>query len=137
MQFSVKYARLTLALLLVEVAIAIFVHDTIIRPYIGDVIVVGLVYCGVRSVVRTGSRSAAIFSLLFAFLVEGLQYLNFLEWSGLIQYKLARIVLGTSFAWIDMLAYIIGFLLILLLEQVLHRGNRSESGSGAGTKELF
>lgn len=121
MTFSIRYFSYTIALLLIELCIAVFVHDTIIRPYIGDVIVVGLVYCGIRSVVQITDRSAAISSLLFAFFVEGLQYLNFLEWSGWVQYKLARVVLGTSFAWIDVLAYIAGFVLILMAERFCKR----------------
>jgi hypothetical protein len=36
---------------------------------------------------------------------------------GLEHSAIARVVLGTSFAWIDMLAYTIGILLILLVER--------------------
>ncbi len=40
MVFNKSYAALTLILFTVEVVIALFVHDHIIRPYLGDVLVV-------------------------------------------------------------------------------------------------
>lgn len=44
----IKYGAAFLLLLCVEVLIALYVHDDFIRPYIGDVLVVGVVYCFLR-----------------------------------------------------------------------------------------
>jgi len=41
--FNTKYFLLAFALFFVEVYIALYVHDDIIRPYIGDVLVVILI----------------------------------------------------------------------------------------------
>ena len=51
-----KYIILTIILLLAEILIALFVHDTIVRPHIGDVFVVILIYCFVRCFIPTGVR---------------------------------------------------------------------------------
>ncbi len=46
------YAALTALLLAIEVVIALFVHDAIVRPYVGDALAVILVYTGLRAVTR-------------------------------------------------------------------------------------
>lgn len=123
-RFSPFYFIATLLLFIIEVLIALYVDDAIIRPYGGDVLVVMLIYCFVKAVLRISVLKAAIIVLLFSYLVEALQYFNLVALLGLEQYKLARIVIGTSFAWMDMLAYTIGFVLILLLERL-----RSKKGN--------
>ena len=40
----ILYGIATIILLVVEVLIALFVHDSIIRPYLGDVLVVVVIY---------------------------------------------------------------------------------------------
>jgi hypothetical protein len=40
---------MTAFLFLIEVGIAVFIQDRIIRPYIGDLLVVILIYCFIRS----------------------------------------------------------------------------------------
>lgn len=115
-RFNIRYFLLTIILFVTEVLIALYVHDNFIRPYFGDTLVVLLIYCFVKSFVNTPVVKTAIAVLLFSYLIETLQYLNFISMVGLEHSAIARVVLGTSFAWIDMLAYTIGILLILLLE---------------------
>jgi len=57
--------------------------------------------------------------LVFAFFIEFLQYINFVERVGLSQYTIARVVIGTSFSWEDILCYTVGFFLSLLLSLFL------------------
>ncbi len=123
-RFSPFYCIATLLLFIIEVLIALYVDDAIIRPYGGDVLVVVLIYCFVKTFLRISVLKAAIIVLLFSYSVEAMQYFNLVSLLGLEQYKLARIVIGTSFAWMDMLAYTIGFVLILLLEWL--RGKKVE-----------
>ena len=54
---------------------------------------------------------------LFAFAIEGLQYIKVVHLFGLENSALARTVLGTSFAWLDMLAYVVGTGIVLLAER--------------------
>ena len=114
--FHKKYFLAALILFLIEVFIASFVHDRIVRPYIGDLLVVILIYCFCKSFIDAPVSVTALSVLLFAYAVELLQYLNFIRYLGLQQSKLANIILGNSFQWIDMIAYTIGILLVFCFE---------------------
>lgn len=116
-RFSIPYFLLTILLFTIEVLIAKYLHDEVIRPYVGDVLVVILIYCFVRSFFRFPVLPTAIATLLFAFLIETLQYFDIVHLLGLGKYYLARVVIGTSFEWIDLVAYTIGTLIILGVEK--------------------
>lgn len=102
----------------IEVLIALYVHDNIIRPYIGDMLVVILIYCFVKAFLNLKVIPTAIFVLLFAFGVETLQYLNIVEKLGLESSRIARTVIGTSFELTDLLAYVIGISIVLVIENL-------------------
>ncbi len=110
-----KYIVLTLMLLVIEVTIAVFIHDQFIRPFFGDFLVVIFVYCGLR-IFNQNILKTALLSLLIAFFIEILQYFKFIEITGLIKYKILAVVIGNSFSWLDILAYSFGFTFILLIE---------------------
>src|SRR6478735_2938167 len=112
-RFHWKYFVLAVFIFLIEVLIASYLHDPIIRPYIGDLLVVILLYCLLKSFVNISVMKAAIFVLLFAYVVEFLQYLNLIKYLGLQKSGLANIVLGNYFEWIDMIAYTIGIALVV------------------------
>lgn len=114
--FRPKYALLAIALFIIEVLIAIYVHDSFVRPFVGDYLVVFLVYCFVRAFFNMHYLKAAVAVLLFSYLIETLQYFQFVQRMGLAKYKILAIALGTSFEWFDILAYTLGFLTIILLE---------------------
>lgn len=114
--FNKKYFLLTLLLFITEVLIALFVHDRFIRPYVGDYLVVMLIYCAVRTFLQAPVVPTALGVLLFSYLIELLQYLNFVAWIGWTDNAFVSTVIGTSFAWWDMLAYTLGVLTIVLLE---------------------
>jgi hypothetical protein len=124
-RFSTKYFILTVLLFLVEVLIALYVRDRIIRPYIGDTLVVILMYCAVKSFFSVSVMKTAIMVLLFSYLIEFFQYLHFVEFLGLQDNTLAKTVLGVGFSWIDIVAYTVGFAIILLFERrkLLFRSN--------------
>ena len=112
-----QYAVAALLLLLIEIAIALFVHDHFVRPYLGDVFVVILIYCSVKSVKPSLPwRSTAIAVLLFAFAIEGLQYMKLVRLLGLQHSRLARTIIGTDFAWADMWCYVAGIALVWWIE---------------------
>jgi hypothetical protein len=115
--FNKKYFSLTILIFATEVLIALFVHDAIIRPYIGDVLVVILIYSFIKSFLKLPVLPIALFVLLFSFGVEFLQYLNIVEKLGLQNSKIARTVIGTSFAWIDLVCYIAGIIIVLITEK--------------------
>jgi hypothetical protein len=115
--FNKKYFGLTILFFVIEVLIAVYVHDAIIRPYIGDVLVVILIYCFIKSFLKLPVLPVALFVLLFSFSAEFLQYLNIVEKLGLQNSKTARTVIGTSFALIDLVCYIAGIIIVLIAEK--------------------
>ena len=108
-------------LFLVEVFIALYVNDAIIRPHIGDLLVVIMIYCFAKAVLNTRSIPTAIGTLLFAYAIEVLQYFKIVRLLGLEQFAVARIVIGTSFSWIDIFCYTLGIALVLIIEKLRKR----------------
>lgn len=111
------YLLLTLLLFITEIIIALYVHDAFIRPYMGDVLVVILLYCLLKIFLNISTLKAAVVVLLFAFAVEGLQYMHLAERLGLQQYPLAMVVMGNSFSLIDLLAYVVGIGIVVAVEK--------------------
>ena len=114
--FSRKYFSLTVLLFLIEVCIAVFIDDQFIRPFMGDVLVVILLYCFIKFFWKIRSNVAALSIFIFACAIEGFQYLNLIDRLGLRQYKLLAIILGTTFDWKDIFAYALGTAIILAWE---------------------
>jgi len=111
------YFIIAALLFLIEVLIAVYVNDRIIRPYVGDFIVVIFLYCLVRAFLNAAVLKVALGVLLFAYLVELLQYFDFIETIGLRSSKLANVVLGNHFEWIDIVAYTLGIVLVIMVEK--------------------
>lgn len=99
-------------LLAVEIFIALFVHDRFVRPYIGDVLVVIVLYFLIRIFLpeRCGWLPGIIF--LFATGVEILQYFRLVERLGLSDSRLMRAVLGSVYDFRDILCYGVGCVLL-------------------------
>jgi hypothetical protein len=121
LRFNKNYFLLTLLLFIIELLIGVFVHDAIIRPYIGDMLVVVLIYCFIKSFCNTPVVATAIAVLIFSFTVEILQYFKVVEILGLQNSKIATIIIGSSFSWMDMLMYAIGIVLVLWAEKNWNR----------------
>jgi hypothetical protein len=117
--FNKTYFILTLLLLLAEVYIGLYMHDAIIRPYGGDFLVVILLYCLVKSFINFPVLLTACWVLLFAYAIEVSQYFHLVNLLGLQDSKTAKILLGTSFSFIDMLTYTLGIALVLATENVI------------------
>jgi uncharacterized membrane protein len=117
MTFQKKYLLLAVILFIVEILIALFVHDKIVRPYIGDVLVVILIYSFLKIFIKNHKLKIAVSVLIFAFLVELLQYLKLIEILGWENSTLAKTIIGHSASLADLLAYTLGFILILFIER--------------------
>jgi len=112
LSFNKYYFVLAIAVLLIEIVIALFIRDRFIRPYLGDVLVVILVYCSIKTIINLRPFVAALISFLFACLVETGQYFNLVQILGLENNQLASIIIGNSFSWEDIVAYGAGALII-------------------------
>lgn len=108
MRLHSVYAVLAAALFGIEVCIALFVRDSFVRPVLGDVLAVMLVYCAVLAVFDLRRVYAALFAFAVGVGVETLQYLDALTLIGLQNNPVARVVLGTTFSWGDIVAYGVG-----------------------------
>ena len=117
--FNKNYFGLATLVFGIEVLIALYVTDTFVRPYLGDVLVVILIYCFLKSFLKLPVLTVSLFVLALSFAIEFLQFLNIVEKLGLENSKVARTVIGTSFSWTDLLAYIIGIAIVLLTEKYL------------------
>ena len=117
MQFNQRYFLFAVLLFMIEVLIALYVKDAIIRPYGGDFLVVILLYYLVRTFWNGAPFLVAIGVLLFAYTVEILQYFKIVDLLGLTGNRLAEIVIGTGFSWWDMVAYTLGVIVVYFIDK--------------------
>jgi hypothetical protein len=122
--FSKKYAALSAGLFAVEVFIALFVHDRLVRPFVGDMLVVILIFTICRTVIKTDYFRLALCVWLFSFAVEIGQYFNLISILGVQHSALARIIIGVTFDFHDLLAYSAGALLICIIGFIRYEGRR-------------
>ncbi len=102
------YALIFILLVLTEVLIALYVHDSFIRPFGGDMIIIGVLYCFVRIFFPKGIKLLPLWLFLFAVCVEVGQALNYVELLGLGDIEFFKVLMGTSFSWYDILCYAVG-----------------------------
>jgi len=95
-------------LIAIEVFIALFVRDKFVRPYLGDVIVIPVIYCFVRIIIPHRIKLLPLYIFLFATAVEVGQFFDYVKLLGLSNIKFFRILLGTSFSYADIICYAIG-----------------------------
>lgn len=117
------YAIVTLVLIAIEVLIALFVHDAFVRPYLGDVLVVVVLYTLIRTAIPEKYSLLPIYVFLFAVGVEVLQLLHIVEWLGLGDNPFFRVLIGSVFDWKDILCYAVGCLALGGYEVFRHRRN--------------
>ena len=109
---------LTVFIFTIEVCIALFIKDTIIRPFLGDVLVVVLIYCFFSIFLNFADWNIALGVLLLACLIEILQYFDYVKLLGLENNRILSVMMGRTFELTDFLAYFTGFLIILWCEKI-------------------
>jgi len=115
-KFSLKYFLLTIVIFLIEVLIATKLKDIFfVRAYLGDVIVVILMYTFIKSFIEINNNQKLILGIfIFSCLVEFAQYFTVADKLGLQPGSVMYIVVGNSFSWIDILCYAAGCLLLYI-----------------------
>ncbi|MDT0556739.1 DUF2809 domain-containing protein [Patiriisocius hiemis] len=108
-----KHLTIFTLLLVTEVVIALFHFNKFIRGFVGDVLVVPLAYFFLKIFSKAASFKLAVTTFVFAIIVEILQLFSITEKLN-IDSKIIKIILGSTFDWWDILAYAIGFGLLLL-----------------------
>ena len=109
------YLILTISLFLIEFAIAVFPTTHFIRAYFGDFLVVMLIYCAVKIIIDIEAKRLAFGVFIFSVMIEATQYFHLIDVFG-IQNQLVRIIIGTSFSWVDILMYFLGSIAIYLID---------------------
>ncbi len=114
--FNIKYFIASVVVFFVEVLIATVLKECFfVRAYLGDVIVVILLYTLLLSFFKVENHPKLIFGIfIFSCLIEFMQYFHVAELLGFKKGSLMYIVIGNSFAWEDILCYAVGCLLLYL-----------------------
>lgn len=116
MKNRIPYIISTITLLTIEVLIALFCHDNFIRPYVGDVLVVVVIYTFLRIWIPSGVRLLPLYIFLFAAGVEVLQYFHIVEILGLENNTFFRVLIGSVFDIKDIICYFVGCVFLGIFE---------------------
>jgi len=101
---------------LIEILIALFIHDKIIRPYIGDVLVIICIYLLLKTIFDDKVKHLSIYIFIFAVEVELMQYFNIMQYLSNGNDTL-KIALGTTFDIKDIVCYFVGYVIIVICEK--------------------
>jgi hypothetical protein len=114
--FKLKYFALFILIFIVEILIAKFLTDQFIRPFVGDVLVVVLIYFFFKSFLNISYKKIAIGVLIFACCIEVLQLFHLVQLLHLEHNKIMRIAIGSVFDFKDIIAYCIGYFICLKIK---------------------
>ena len=117
-KLRIEYAIVFILLLLIEVFIALFVHDKFIRPYVGDALVVIVLYFAVRIIIPKECKMLPLYIFIFAAGVECLQYFNIVEVLGLEGNKFISVLIGSVFDIKDIICYAAGCSVLFVYEVI-------------------
>ncbi len=95
------------ALLFTEILIGLYAHG-FVREYIGDVLVMPAMYFLIRIFTDKFPRTLPATLFVFACAVEVSQYFELYKILGFERGSLAAIMIGTGFAWGDIVSYAAG-----------------------------
>lgn len=112
-----RYMMYFLLFLFVEIGIAVFLQDTFIRPYVGDMLVVVVLTFFLRIFLGNTCRLLPFFVFLFAAGVEILQYFHFIELLGFADNRFLSVLLGATFDAKDILCYFMGMLALFFYQK--------------------
>lgn len=113
------YATIFCVLMILEIGIALFVHDAFVRPYVGDMLVTLLLCCMARVVFLEKMRLLPLFVFLFAACVEVGQYFDLVALLGLEDSRFISIALGRTFSIMDIACYAVGCVAAFGLDRIM------------------
>lgn len=117
MKINMKYILTFFILLIIEIIIAFFIKDTIVRPYIGDILVVILIYSLIKGITKE-IRFLPIYVFLFAVIIEISQYYRLIYTLNLQDNKIISTIIGTSFDIKDIFCYLIATVILTIWESL-------------------
>ncbi len=125
-KLRISYLIIFVLLLVTEVCIALFVHDNFVRPYIGDVLVVGVICAFLRVFIPDKIKALPLIASVFAASVEILQYFDFVKLLGLSENRFFSILLGRTFDIKDIICYIAGGLIFFAAEVLILKRRKAD-----------
>ncbi|GIJ93580.1 membrane protein [Capnocytophaga stomatis] len=113
-QFNKKYFLQAVFLFVIEVLIAtIFRKIYFLRAYVGDILVVMLIYALVLAFFKVKNKDKLLVGVfLFAVAIEILQFFKLAELLGFSRGSIGYILMGNYFSWEDIICYGIGCILL-------------------------
>lgn len=123
MKKRIIYIVLFVAGVAIEIIIGKYINDSFIRPYVGDVLVVMVLYCLIRAVVPNGVKLMPLYVFLFAAAVEVLQGAGLSNIPFIAERPVLKIVFGSVFDWKDIACYAVGCAIVWGIE-ALRTGKR-------------
>lgn len=117
-RFDFRSCLISVFLFVVLVVIAVYVHDTIIRPFVGDTLAVIWLYYTAKSLLNISVLRLSTGVLILSYCVELAQYFNIVTLLGLQDVKIAKIVLGSTFDVMDIAAYTVGWLIVVFVSKL-------------------
>lgn len=118
LQFNLPYFLFSFFIFIIEVSIATVFKDWyFVRAFLGDILVVILLYTLVCSFFKVRNTTILVLSIFaFSVVVEVLQYFKIAEHLGFKEGSIGYIVIGNYFSWEDIVCYAIGCLVVLGVE---------------------
>lgn len=119
---AIRYGIAALLLFGCELVIGMWLNDWhFVRSYLGDVLVIPLIYCLIRIFTSRLPRSMPALVGCIGIIAEITQYFRLYAVLGFEKHSLPAILLGTSFSWWDIVSYAAGVVLIYLAELAFSR----------------
>ncbi len=117
MRKKLFFLSLSLFLFILCVLIVIlFSSNPFIRGFLGDAVIVMLLYSSAKSVRDFDSIWLCVGIIIFAYLIEISQYFKIITLLGFEENLFTRIIFGSVFDPLDLLAYTIGGIMIYILD---------------------
>lgn len=121
------YAGLFFVVFILEVLIALFVNDSFIRPFGGDILVTVLLCLFVRAFFPVKTKLLPVYVFLFAVAVEICQYFDVVKLLGFENNVFISTIVGRSYSFIDIICYGVGCVAFFIIEQIFIKKMKVDS----------
>ena len=125
-KLRIVYGVAFLLILIAEILIALFIRDSFVRPYVGDMLVTVLICSFIRIFIPEKFSAAPLFIFLFSLFVEIGQYFDFVKLLGLDKNLFLSTLLGRTFSVADIICYGIGCVVFAVVDYIIKRKFRGD-----------
>ncbi len=96
-----------------------FSGNPVIRGFLGDIVIVLLIYNFLKGIRDFNSIKLVLFTLALSYTTEFLQYLQISKYLGLENNLAAQLIIGSVFDPLDLLAYTTGGVMAYLADKLI------------------